>query len=147
MSYKGNSIYTCNARVPDKIADITNWHKDRNLIDGSTDNAQFTKLLEEVVELYATLNPDTSASDIVKVLQKQLRDMHTAGRVKMGDVDSSPADDIGDINVVLINIAERNKLTMQECLDKAWSDIRHRKGKMVNGVFVKEADLTGLPVK
>ncbi len=51
------------------------------------------------------------------------------------------ADDIGDMIVVLINIAERNELTIEQCLEKAWDDIKDRKGKMVDGVFVKEADL------
>jgi hypothetical protein len=43
--------------------------------------------------------------------------------------------------VVLINIAERNKLSISSCLEQAWNDIKDRKGKMVDGVFVKEADL------
>ena len=53
----------------------------------------------------------------------------------------SVADDIGDMMVVLINIAERNKLSISQCLAKAWDDIKDRKGQMVDGVFVKEADL------
>ena len=48
------------------------------------------------------------------------------------------ADDIGDMIVVLINIAERNNLTIEECLEVAYNDIKDRKGKMVDGVFVKE---------
>jgi hypothetical protein len=43
--------------------------------------------------------------------------------------------------VVLVNIAERNHLTIEQCLEKAWDDIKDRKGKMVDGVFVKESDL------
>jgi hypothetical protein len=46
--------------------------------------------------------------------------------------------------VVLINIAERNRLTLTECLQQAWDDIKDRKGKMVDGVFVKETDLPPL---
>ena len=42
--------------------------------------------------------------------------------------------------VVLINIAERNNLTIEECLQQAWDDIKDRKGMMVDGVFVKEGD-------
>ena len=30
---------------------IVQWHRDRNLFDGSTDHQQFEKLLEEVEEL------------------------------------------------------------------------------------------------
>ena len=50
------------------------------------------------------------------------------------------SDDIGDMIVVLINIAERHNLTLKECLEKAWDDIKDRKGKMVDGIFIKEGD-------
>ena len=49
-------------------------------------------------------------------------------------------EDIGDMMVVLINIMVRNKLTIQECLSTAYNDIKDRKGKMIDGVFVKEGD-------
>ena len=42
--------------------------------------------------------------------------------------------------VVLINIAKRNDLTLGNCLEVAWNDIKDRKGKMVDGIFVKEGD-------
>ena len=43
--------------------------------------------------------------------------------------------------VVLINIMTSNGLSMEECLQVAYDDIKDRKGKMINGVFVKESDL------
>ena len=42
--------------------------------------------------------------------------------------------------VVLINIAMRNNLSLKHCLDVAYNDIKNRKGRMVDGVFVKELD-------
>ena len=85
------------------------WHRDRNLIEGSTDAAQHTKLVEEVKELETNI------------------------------LLSQPViDDIGDCLVVLINIAERNGLSLFDCLSHAYNDIKDRKGKMVDGVFVKE---------
>lgn len=90
------------------IEKITEWHYARNLIEGATDEAQFKKLLEEVEELRTSLEAGTT-----------------------------PVDDIGDIIVVLVNIAERNRLTIQECLAHAYMEIRDRKGKMVDGLFVK----------
>ena len=85
------------------------WHHDRNLIAGSTDAAQHTKLVEEVKELETNI------------------------------LLSQPViDDIGDCLVVLINIAERNELSLFDCLSHAYNDIKDRKGKMVDGVFVKE---------
>jgi hypothetical protein len=47
-------------------------------------------------------------------------------------------DDIGDIMVVLINIMERNNYSLTDCLETAWDDIKDRKGRMVDGIFVKE---------
>jgi len=88
---------------------IKQWHRDRNLIDGATDKDQVCKLIQEVGEL----------SDNV---------------CKGRDV----SDDIGDCIVVLINIAERNGLTLEHCMSVAYNDIKDRKGKMVDGVFVKE---------
>ena len=85
------------------------WHRDRNLIAGSTDAAQHTKLVEEVKELETNI------------------------------LLSQPViDDVGDCLVVLINIAERNGLSLFDCLSHAYEDIKDRKGKMVDGVFVKE---------
>jgi hypothetical protein len=52
-----------------------------------------------------------------------------------------PKDDLGDMLVVIINIAERNKLTLFDCLSTAYDDIKDRKGKMVDGVFIKQKDL------
>ena len=53
------------------------------------------------------------------------------------------SDDIGDIIVVLINIAARNDLSIEYCLTRAWLDIKDRRGRMINGVFVKQSDLAG----
>jgi NTP pyrophosphatase (non-canonical NTP hydrolase) len=91
------------------IAQVERWHEDRNLIDGATDKDQVCKLIQEVGEL----------SDNV---------------CKERDV----ADDIGDIMVVLINIAKRNGLPLEHCLAVAYADIKDRKGKMVDGIFIKE---------
>jgi hypothetical protein len=90
------------------IEDIIEWHYDRNLIDGSTDKDQFCKLIQECGELSDNLCKGTDIRD-----------------------------DIGDIMVVLINIAERNGVCISECLDMAYDDIKDRKGLMVDGVFVK----------
>ena len=93
------------------IKKVAQWHHDRNLIEGASDKDQFCKLIQEAGEL----------SDNI---------------CKGKDV----SDDIGDMIVVLINIAERNNLTLEECLERAWDDIKDREGKMVDGIFIKEGD-------
>ena len=96
----------------DYVGLIKQWHHDRNLILGSDDKSQFCKLAEEMGEL---------SSNICK--GKDIRD------------------DVGDMMVVLINIMERNGLSMEDCLEVAYDDIKDRKGKMIDGVFVKEGGL------
>jgi NTP pyrophosphatase (non-canonical NTP hydrolase) len=100
-----------NATLETYVRKVSQWHKDRNLIEGSTDKDQVLKLAQELGEL----------SDSV---------------CKGKDI----SDDIGDMLVVMINIAERNNLTLTHCLQEAWIDIKDRKGKMIDGIFVKEED-------
>ena len=91
---------------------IGDWHEERNLIEGSTDKDQVLKLMQELGEL----------SDSV---------------CKGNDI----RDDLGDMMVVMINIMKRNNITMNNCLTVAYNDIKDRKGRMIDGIFVKEADL------
>lgn len=95
---------------------VITWHKQRNLIEGSTDQAQLAKLTEEVGELARALRKE-----------KPFANYQTA-------------DAIGDILVVLINIAERNNLDLRICLHRAYNEIKDRKGKLVFGIFEKEED-------
>ena len=90
---------------------IVQWHHDRNLIDGSSDKDQVLKLIQELGEL----------SDSV---------------CKGRDV----KDDLGDMMVVMLNIMERQGVSMEECLSTAYNDIKDRKGRMVDGIFIKEGD-------
>jgi NTP pyrophosphatase (non-canonical NTP hydrolase) len=96
------------------IQQVVSWHLARNLIHGSTDKDQVLKLIQEVGEL---------SDSICK--------------------EQSPIDDIGDIMVVLINIALRNNLSLTDCLNHAYNDIKDRKGQMIDGIFVKEGDMDG----
>jgi|TARA_B110000208_G_scaffold130037_1_gene157765 NTP pyrophosphatase (non-canonical NTP hydrolase) len=96
------------------IQQVVSWHLARNLVHGSTDKDQVLKLIQEVGEL---------SDSICK--------------------EQSPIDDIGDIMVVLINIALRNNLSLTDCLNHAYNDIKDRKGQMIDGIFVKEGDMDG----
>lgn len=50
-------------------------------------------------------------------------------------------DAIGDIQVVLIILSLQLGVDYEECLQIAWDEIKDRKGKMINGAFVKSEDL------
>lgn len=105
------NLYGSNHKLDGFIAHFAKWHHDRNLIAGSSDQAQFVKLAEELGEL---------ASNIARG-----RDFR---------------DDVGDMLVILTNLVERHGWTLQGCAEKAWNDIKDRKGMMKNGVFVKEGE-------
>ena len=47
-------------------------------------------------------------------------------------------DAIGDMVVVLTNMAHLGGTTIEECIDAAYKVISKRTGKMVNGTFVKD---------
>lgn len=93
------------------IKDVVKWAEDRNLLNGSTRKDQMVKLVEEIGEL---------ASGIVKCREEVV------------------LDSIGDALVVLIIIAEQSGTSIEECLGLAWNEIKDRKGKMVDGIFIKE---------
>lgn len=90
---------------------IRQWARDRNLIEGSDLKSQFVKLAEEMGEL---------ADAIAKGKDEEF------------------VDAIGDMVVVLTIMAEQRGLDVEACIFSAWETIKDRKGRMVDGVFIKE---------
>ena len=90
---------------------VRQWAADRNLIEGSTPRKQMDKLNEECSELYEGIL-DNDSDDI--------------------------KDAIGDIQVVLAVMCCQLGIDIDECREIAWEEIKDRKGKMIDGVFVKE---------
>ena len=93
---------------------IVDWANDREIIKNSTGLSQSSKTLEEVQEL---------------------RDAQATGD-RTGIIDG-----IGDTYVTLAIIAEIEGVTIKECVEHAYNEIKDRKGKMINGLFIKEEDL------
>jgi NTP pyrophosphatase (non-canonical NTP hydrolase) len=91
---------------------IRDWAQERNLIRGSTQQAQFVKLIEEVGELAEAIAKD-----------------------KAGFMDA-----IGDCFVVLTILAAQRGIDIEDCIAGAWLEIKDRKGRMVDGIFVRDAD-------
>lgn len=50
-------------------------------------------------------------------------------------------DALGDMYVVMVQVAMQHGVSIEYCIHTAYNEIKDRKGKMINGVFVKEADL------
>lgn len=92
---------------------IVVWGHEKGILPDPDPMAQFTKTVEEVDELFEG--------------------------IKAKNVDEIQ-DAIGDIFVTLVMQCEAWGLTMGECVESAYNVISKRTGKMVNGVFVKDAD-------
>ena len=109
----------------DTVRKVEQWAEDRNLILGSTPLKQVNKTSEEVNELVAVLGAIEWASP----------EGWEAAPDSLVDL---AADAIGDVAVTLIIIAAQLGLKFEDCVAHAYNEIKDRKGKMVNGVFVKD---------
>ena len=47
-------------------------------------------------------------------------------------------DALGDMQVVLINLAHLAGFNLENCLETAWNEIKDRKGSMKNNTYIKE---------
>jgi NTP pyrophosphatase (non-canonical NTP hydrolase) len=89
---------------------IREWAEHRGIYDEGDQKTQYVKLMEEAGEV---------------------------GRAILKDDLPEIKDGIGDMVVVLTNLAELSGLTIEECIESAYDTIAKRKGKMINGTFVK----------
>ena len=92
------------------IKKIEQWGRDKNL-HTQDPKIQMCKTVEELGELAKSIN----RNDIEKA-----------------------KDDIGDTTTTLIIIAMQLGLSFEDCVKAAYEEIKDRKGKLVNGTFVKE---------
>ena len=92
---------------------IKKWAIDRNVVSGDV-KSQMVKLLEEAGELAEGINKNKM--DLI-------------------------VDSIGDVYVVLVILCMQLGLDINDCIKVAYDEIKDRKGKLVNGLFVKEEDL------
>ena len=95
----------------DRFQKIRDWADSRGLYDKGDTKTQFCKLMEEAGEL---------------------------GRAVLKDNQVEFVDAIGDMVVVLTNMAMLGGTSIETCIDAAYDEIKNRKGKMVNGTFVKQ---------
>ena len=71
-------------------------------------------------------------------LQKLHEEVYELAEARITNDFSAEVDAIGDITVVLIGYCLQRGLTLEQCLESAYNEIKSRTGKIVNGVFVKD---------
>lgn len=90
---------------------IRDWAQDRGIYDKGNSHTQYVKLMEEAGEL---------AEALLKNDKYEIKDA------------------IGDMVVVLTNLAVLEGMLIENCIESAYNEIANRKGKMENGTFVKQ---------
>lgn len=90
---------------------IRDWAHQRGLYEKGNANVQYVKLQEEAGELAKALLKDDQAEVV---------------------------DAIGDMVVVLTNLAHLRGVNIETCIASAYNVISKRTGKMINGTFVKD---------
>ena len=90
---------------------VRHWAKERGLYKKGDSKTQYIKLQEEAGEL---------AKALLKNDKAEIQDA------------------IGDMIVVLTNLAYMENLNVEECIASAYAVISKRTGKMINGTFVKD---------
>jgi len=90
---------------------IRNWAKVRGIYENGDARTQYIKLQEEAGELAKAMLKDDQAEFV---------------------------DAIGDMVVVLTNLAEQRNVRIETCIASAYNQISNRTGKMINGTFVKD---------
>lgn len=112
------------------INNVIQWANDRNIIDGSTPIKQLDKTSEEFNELQRAVAVLTHVCDTTSWSNSEL----------VGAYRDEVVDAYGDILVTLIISAHQLGIDLEDALASAWEEIRHRKGRLVNGLFCKEVE-------
>ena len=95
----------------DMFSKIRDWAEQRGLYSKGNSHTQYVKLQEEAGELAKALLKNDKPEII---------------------------DAIGDMVVVLTNLAHLQGVTIEDCIESAYKVISKRTGKMINGTFVKD---------
>jgi NTP pyrophosphatase (non-canonical NTP hydrolase) len=98
-------------KLENEFQPIREWAAEKGILAQSTIKKQFEKLMEEVEETRTAIKNENL---------EELKD------------------GIGDCVVVLTNMAALAGMTIEDCINSAYEVISKRKGKMINGKFVKE---------
>ena len=74
---------------------------------------------------------------VVAVIVKLQEEAGELAKALLQDDHEEIVDAIGDIVVVLTNLAHLEGVKIETCIASAYNEIKNRKGKMINGTFVK----------
>ena len=112
--------HTC---FTDLVKKVQEWGDEKGITNPNNADKQFMKFIEEVFEFKSEMDFYIIYDDLRNVYDKSLKL------------------EMGDILVTLIILSKQLDIDLVECLEMAYEKIKGRKGKTVDGIFLKEEDL------
>lgn len=103
---------------------VLDWADDKDLLHEENADKQFGKFIEEVFEFKTEMDNVLSYNDPYTD--------EAVARLKL---------EMGDIFVTLIILCEDLEIDPIVCLEMAYEKISKRRGRTINGTFVKSEDL------
>ena len=101
---------------------VEKWANDKDLLHEENADKQFMKFIEEVFEFKSEMD----------FVDWKLNYKEPTQDLKL---------ELGDVMVTLIVLSKQLNVDIVDCLNMAYEKISKRKGKTVNGLFIKEEDL------
>lgn len=156
--------------MQDLIQKITNWANDRNLINGSTPTKQGLKLMSEYGELCDSIAKNDldgikdgigDVAVVAIIISTQYDNLFdhwyferrlecVSDMLLYDQLCLAAGQELHDlihneqwiecVFAYLSRLASYFELTLEQCLECAYNEIKDRKGVMYKGVFIKESD-------
>lgn len=128
---------------------VEQWAEERGIYEQSSEAHQQAKALEEIGE-YLTAETDDERMDaigdiavcIVNAAHFRIKDLKIRYTVRDEICDVAYAITSRNYDLalgILHDVSINHKYNFQRCLALAWNEIKKRKGRMIDGKFVKNA--------
>nr|DAL22768.1 MAG TPA_asm: NTP-PPase-like protein [Caudoviricetes sp.] len=111
---------------------VLEWANDKDLLHSENADVQFMKFIEEVFEFKTEFDYLCRIGKSLEEVYSDYEQIETQKNMEL---------EMGDIFVTLIILCEDLGIDPVICLEMAYEKISKRKGKTINGTFVKSEDL------
>ena len=111
---------------------VLEWAEDKDLLHSENADKQFMKFIEEVFEFKSEMDYLCRIGQSSEEVYSDYEQIETQENMEL---------EMGDIFVTLIVLCNQLHIDCVECLQLAYEKISKRRGKTVNGLFIKEEDL------
>ena len=115
---------------------VLEWADDKDLLHSKNADVQFGKFIEEVFEFKTEF-------DVWNLYKKFKHDENIEQDFSIEEIErwKNLKLEMGDIFVTLIILCEDLEIDPVVCLEMAYKKISKRRGRTINGTFVKSEDL------